>query len=306
MKESRYISLISTVLLGGFIISFWSACAPTDSDHALRQNIIREFTSQKGVFALAFKDLTSGDTLLINADDRFHAASTMKTPVMIEVFKQAQSGGPQLTDSIIIKNTFFSIVDSSVYQLTAEDDSEKGLYELIGEKRSLFDLVYDMIIVSSNLATNLVIDLVGAEAVTQSMRDLGARDIEVLRGVEDIKAYRQGLSNTTTARDLLTIYEKLARGEVVSREASSAMIDILKDQRFDEIIPAQLPENVEVAHKTGVITGLHHDSGIVELPDGRRYVLVMLSREMEDFDGGTSMMARVSKLVYDYVVRDSS
>ncbi|MEM6806987.1 MAG: serine hydrolase, partial [Bacteroidota bacterium] len=205
-----------------------------------------------------------------------------------------------------IKNEFFSIVDSSLYSLSSDDDSEHKLYEAIGEKRSISDLVYDMIIVSSNLATNLVIDKVDARKVTQSMRDLGAKDIEVLRGVEDIKAFRQGLSNSTTALDLMIIFEKMAKGEVVDKESSTEMIDILLDQRFNDIIPVHLPEEVKVAHKTGSITGVHHDSGIVFLPDGRNYVLILLSKNLADFDAGTATLARVSKLIYEYMMQHKS
>ncbi len=81
------------------------------------------------------------------------------------------------------------------------------------------------------------------------------------------------------------------------------MIDILLDQKFNEIIPAHLPKSVKVAHKTGVITAVHHDSGIVILPDGRKYVLVLLSRELGDFDSGTAKMADISKMIYDYVIQ---
>ena len=268
----------------------------------LQQQIEAEFESEPGTFALAFKDLQTGEELLINASDSFHAASTMKTPVLIELYKQAAEGKFSLSDSIPIKNTFYSIVDSSEYSLTEEDDSEKELYTRLGEKRTIADLAYDMIIVSSNLATNLVIELVDGKKVTQTMRELGAPDIEVLRGVEDIKAFEQGLSNSTTAYDLMVMYEKLAKGEAVSPEASKAMIEILFDQRFNEIIPALLPEDVKVAHKTGAITAVHHDSGIVYLPDGRKYVLVLLSKELGDFDRGTERMAKVSGMVYGYVV----
>jgi beta-lactamase class A len=225
----------------------------------------------------------------------------MKTPVLIELYKQSEAGTFSMSDSIRVKNEFYSIVDSSLYSLSVDDDSESELYSVLGSKRTIADLAYDMIIVSSNLATNLVIDLVDARKVTQSMRELGAPDIQVLRGVEDIKAYELGMSNTTTAYDLMAIYEKIAQGEAVSQEASEAMIDILLDQKFNDIIPAHLPEEVKVAHKTGSITGVHHDSGIVFLPDGRKYVLVLLSKELQDFAAGTALLAEVSKLVYDYV-----
>ena len=158
-----------------------------------------------------------------------------------------------------------------------------------------------MIIASSNLATNVVIELVDAKKVTQTMRELGASEINVLRVVEDIKAYELGLSHSTTAYALLLTFETLAKGEVVSPKASEEMINILLDQKFRDIIPALLPEEVIVANKTGSITAVHHDSGIVFLADGRKYVLIILSKELGDFDSGTHIMAKVSRMIYDYL-----
>jgi len=287
------------------IASLLIMCKAPEPLEELERDILADFAQGGGDFALAFKDLNSGAELLLNAEENFHAASTMKTPVMIEVYKQAKAGLFSLDDSLEVKNTFYSIVDSSLYSLNSEDDSEHDLYEAVGEKRSIGDLVYDMIIVSSNLATNIVIDLVDARKVTQSMRELGAMDIEVLRGVEDIKAYRAGLSNSTTAKDLMIIFEKMANGATVDQSASSQMIETLLDQKFNDIIPAHLPEEVKVAHKTGSITALHHDSGIVFLPDGRNYVLVLLSKNLEDFDKGTETLAGVSKRVYEYMMKEA-
>jgi beta-lactamase class A len=269
----------------------------------LKQQIIEELAKQKGTFAVAFKDLATGNELLINEHDTFHAASTMKTPVMIEVFKQAAEGKFSLSDSVVIKNEFKSIVDSSTYNLDSADDSEFDLYKHIGEKLTIYNLVYDMIIASSNLATNMIIELVNAKNVTQTMRSLGAKDIQVLRGVEDDKAFEKGLNNITTAYDLMVIFEKMAKGETVSNKASETMIKILLDQRFNDIIPAGLPKEVKVAHKTGFITGIHHDSGIVFLPDGRKYVLVLLSKNLEDENGAVKTMAAVSKMIYQYINR---
>lgn len=268
----------------------------------LEEDIQAHLKTQAGTFAVAFKNLATGNTLLINEREVFHAASTMKTPVMIEVFKQAAEGRWKLSDSVDVINEFKSIVDGSLYSLSPEDDSEQNLYTLVGKKRTVYDLVYDMIIVSSNLATNIVIAYADAERVNQTMRDLGAPDIRVLRGVEDTKAYEKGLNNTTTAYDLLVIFESLATGKAVSPEASEQMVNILLDQKFNDIIPAYLPKEVKVAHKTGLITGVHHDSGIVILPDGRKYVLVLLSKNMTDMDAGTTMLAQVSKIVYDYMI----
>ncbi len=296
MKRSFHYLLLLLSLL-------FTACKTESPLAQLEQQIKTELAKEKGIFAVAFKNLSTDEEILISARDSFHAASTMKTPVLIELYKQAAAGQFSLQDSVLVKNEFKSIVDGSLYSMDIDDDSEGQLYNAIGSKRTIADLAYDMIIYSSNLATNILIELVDAKKVTQSMRELGAPDIEVLRGVEDNKAYELGLSNSTTAFDLMAIYEKLGKGEVVNEQASQEMIDILLDQKFNEIIPAHLPKSVKVAHKTGVITAVHHDSGIVILPDGRKYVLVLLSRELGDFDSGTAKMADISKMIYDYVIQ---
>ena len=298
----KSIYLLSTL----FLFSFLSiSCNQETNLEKLKAQIISEFEAEPGTFALAFKDLATDESILINERDSFHAASTMKTPVLIELYKQASEGKFQLSDSMLVKNEFTSIVDSSKFSLSVDDDSESELYDIIGTQQTIAQLAYDMIIASSNLATNVLIELVDARKVTQTMRNLGAPEIMVLRGVEDIKAYERGLSNSTTAYDLFVIFEKLAKGEVVSTEASQEMIDILMDQKFNDIIPALLPEDLKVAHKTGSITAVHHDSGIVYLPDGRKYVLIILSKELGDFDAGTQRMAKVSKMIYDYLLADS-
>jgi len=132
---------------------------------------------------------------------------------------------------------------------------------------------------------------------------LGAKDIHVLRGVEDGKAFDKGLNNTITAHGLMILFEKIGKGETVNPAASKAMIDILLDQKFNEIIPAELPAGVKVAHKTGSITGVHHDSGIIFLPNGKKYVLVLLSKNLKDEKAAIKAMAKVSKLIYEFVSR---
>ena len=294
----------STLLLFLLLIS----CTPEESSQInllteLELQILDSIHHHHGEFAVAFKNLSNPEqTIFINKGMEFHAASTMKTPVMIEVFKQEKLGSITLDDSMLVTNKFRSIVDSSWFELDTADDSESSLYQSIGQSTQVSALVEAMITESSNLANNILIDLLGAENITSSMKDLGAEGMKVLRGVEDTKAYQQGLSNTTDAYSLMVIYEKLANEEVVSTEASKAMIEILERQAFNDIIPALLPEDVVVAHKTGSITGVHHDSGIVYLPDGRKYVLVLLSKDLPDFEQGTRLLQNISKMIYDFVV----
>ncbi len=292
-----------------FIIAF-SNCSidkesPEEKKKKLKTKVEKTFESVKGDFALAYISLDNpSDSLLINAYEDFHAASTMKTPVMIEVYKQASEGKLNMDDSILIYTRFKSIVDTSSFILDSASDSEKTLYEKEGELLPFKEVMYKMIIESSNLGTNLLVEMVDAKAVTQTMRELGAPKIKVLRGVEDLKAYRQGLSNSTTAYDLMKIFEGLGNGTVVNEKASKEMVDILLDQKFNEIIPSKLPEDVKVAHKTGWITGVHHDSALLILSNAKKYVLVLLSKKLEDEEKGVEALANISKMVYDYVVSE--
>lgn len=266
----------------------------------LQDNIREKFASLKGTYAIAYKDLQTGEQWGINDTVTFHAASTMKTPVMYELYRQAATGAFSLDDSLVLKNEFRSIVDGSPFSLDPGDDSEGELYKHPGEKRSIRSLIYQMIIVSSNFATNLVIEKAGPSNVMNTLRGMGINKMQVLRGVEDNKAFAKGMNNTTTAHDLLLLFDAIDKGRGVSKEDAADMTRILLDQKFNEIIPAQLPAGVKVAHKTGSITGVQHDGGIVYLPDGKKYILVLLAKGIENTDAAVNMMAGVSRLVYDH------
>jgi len=285
----------SILILIGLLLG---SCDKKIDYNTLEKKIISKFNNETGNFALAFKNLDDGKEILINENEIFHAASTMKTPVMIEFYKQLHQGKLSLEDTLQIKNEFKSIVDGTIYKLSEFDDSDKNTYNKLGQYYSINNLIYEMITISSNFATNILIEYIGANNVTKSMKEIGALNINILRGVEDIKAFELGLNNTTSAKDLLIIYEKLAKGKIINNESSAIMIEILKDQKYDDIIPKYLPRDIEIANKTGMITGVHHDSGIVFLKDGKKYVIVLLSKNMSDMESGTEMMAKISELIY--------
>ena len=267
----------------------------------LKNKINNEISNIDGDVAVAFLDLENEtNSIFINVDEKFHAASTMKVPVMIELYKQQSEGIINLKDSILLKNEFKSIVDGSSYKMDISEDSDDIIYNKIGTKQELNYLLFNMITLSSNLATNVLIEIVDAKKTTKTMRALGARKIEVLRGVEDLKAYKLGLSNSTTANDLLVIMKALANGKAGSKEDCNTMISVLKQQKWNDMIPKYLPKDVEVAHKTGSITGVHHDAAIVYLPNGKKYVLVLLSKNLKDFDKGTDQLAKISENIYNF------
>lgn len=264
---------------------------------------IREWLNrQPGTYALAVKHLPDGDTILINEKEMFHAASTMKTPVMIEIFRQAAEGKIGLDDTLLVQNEFASIVDGSSYHLSPADDSDDEVYQKMGTHQTIRYLLFRMITRSSNLATNLLMKLADGKQVTTTMRSLGAPTIQVMRGVEDSKAYRHGLNNVTSAYDLMKIFEQIALGKAVNKDASQQMVNILLQQFYKDLIPAKLPEGTLVAHKTGWITGVHHDSGIIFLPGGGQLVLVLLSKKAIDESATKQMLATIARLVYDFYV----
>lgn len=297
-----------TRLTGFLLYIFLITSCQTQSPSTLAEletEIESMLKAEEGTYALFFEDLNNPEVqITINPDTVFHAASTMKTPVMIEVFKQAEEGLFSVYDSIRIENKFYSIVDSSEFSLDLDPDADDPYERRVGEMATIYDLTHAMITYSSNIATNLIIQLVGAENTTQTMRELGAENIQVLRGVYDMKAFDRGLSNRTTARDLAIILKSIASGEVLNEEASQLMVEILEDQFYKDIIGGSLPDEAIVASKSGFITGVRHDSGIVFLPDGRSYILVYLSKEVPDEDQSVKTGAQISKMVYDYYLEN--
>ena len=245
---------------------------------------------------IAFETLDGRLTWSSRGDDVFHAASTMKIPVMIELFHQVREGKVKLSDPLPIKNEFHSLVDGSVFKLKPEDDSETDLYKAVGQTRTLDQLCDLMVTVSSNFATNLLIQKLGIDNIRATVTALHADGMDIKRGVEDQKAFDKGLNNTTTARGLATLLLAIANGKAVDPDSSAKMVEILERQKFNEGIPAGVPANIRVAHKTGEITKIHHDAGIVYAE--RPFVIVVLVRGIEDFKQSSALIADVTRDLY--------
>jgi beta-lactamase class A len=248
--------------------------------------------------AVAVDRGSSGERLLINERVAFHAASTMKLPVMMKIFELAKKGKLSLEGPVEIRNTFASIVDGSPYSLRKEDDGEQTLYDRAGANATIRELVEKMIVRSSNLDTNLLIEKAGADSVTQLVRKLGGPDMTVRRGVEDGKAFRAGINNTATAYDLMMMLDAIAETRFLDRRSCDQMIDILSRQEFNQGIPAGLPAGTRVAHKTGSITAIRHDAGIV-FPAGKNpYVLVILTRGIKDEKRADELIAGITRIIH--------
>jgi beta-lactamase class A len=271
---------------------------------SLRQRLEARIAQVPGaIVGLSFRDLRSGDSLDINADDSFHAASTMKVPVMIELFRMVERKELSLDQGILLVNQFGSIVDGSPFSVDAGDDSDSLMYAKVGERVPVRELLERMIVRSSNLATNALIAIVGAARANATAHALGASRIKVLRGVEDQKAFDAGMINTTTSRDLAALMSAIEQNRAASKSSCDAMRAILLRQEFNDEIPAGLPPGTPVAHKTGSITGVLHDAAIV-YPKGRPpYVLVVLTRGIPDEKVARALIADLSRIVYEDIAR---
>lgn len=244
--------------------------------------------------AVAVVDLGSGARLSIEGDRPMHAASTMKVPVLIEYMRRRDAGLLGVGDSVRLVNQFRSVVDGSPYALDPADDSDSTVYARVGQTVPLAWLAERMITHSSNLATNVLIDRLGAPAITRTVAALGAAHTPVRRGVEDGVAYRAGIVNETTANDLATLMAAIATDRAASPARCAEMRTILLAQAFNDGIPAGLPSGTRVAHKTGEITATHHDAAIVWPARGAPYVLVVLTRAIPERRVAVALTAAIA------------
>ena len=311
MSEGR-IRARSRCVIGSLVVmaSLVSGCDTEDSAATrgsersgiteLRDAIEARMAETGAEYGIAYRDLETGEQLLLNPDAEFHAASMMKVPVMVRLYRMSDAGRLDLDAPIEVRNEFRSIYDGSPYSLTFDEDSDSTLYALAGTALPARELIDLMITRSSNLATNVLIALADPDSIAVMLDEFGAGGMRVLRGVEDIPAYRNGLNNTTTARGLLELFDALGSGRAATVESTGEMIQILLGQAFNDAIPAGLPEGVPVAHKTGWITAVDHDGGLVLPPGGSPYVLVVLTSGVEDEAVTRAAAADVSRLVWDW------
>lgn len=260
------------------------------------ESLIAESGAEK--VGVAVYDLESKRTLFINERESMHAASTMKLPVMMEIFRRVKEKKMRLDEPVQVKNQFFSIIDGSEYRLSKSDDSDEEVYNRIGQTMTVAELMEHMITWSSNLATNLLIERVSPESIMALMKSLGANDIQVLRGVEDTKAFQADKNNTTTAYDLMLLLRVIAEKKFLNDRACDAMINILSAQHFNDGIPAGLPRATKVAHKTGSITRHSHDAAIVFPPGRKPYVIVVLTRGIAQEKRSHKLIADISRAVW--------
>jgi beta-lactamase class A len=235
----------------------------------------------KATFGIVVKDLQTGETLRRNATTTMHAASTMKTAVLLEALRRVEEGTLSLSTGVPVVDCFPSAFDGSSFRVEMDPESEGRLAPYLGKSARLDFLAREMIVRSSNVATNLMLGLCPPKDVQRFVDALGAPSVKVRRGVADEKAFEAGFSNETDAEGMAALMEAAVRSPKLGPEARRLAFEILAGQEFNQQIPAGIPKQAGavVAHKTGSISKVQHDAAVVRLPDGREYVLVLLATD---------------------------
>jgi beta-lactamase class A len=269
-----------------------------DSSIRLREvleKLARE--SKARAVAVALLDFESGFRFSLAGDRWFHAASTIKLAVLLAIFRAADEGRLRLDDSLHVRNRFVSAANGSLFRVDPSSDAMPELYQKIGRTAKISALTEGMIVASSNLATNLLLDFLGVEYARNILRDAQVSGVELRRGVEDRAAHEKGIDNEATADGLLTLLSAL-RGDFLKKESKEQAIHVLLAQRFNSMIPAGLPAHATVAHKTGEISTACHDVGIVYLPEREPYIAVILTEFDAEQNGRRETVAAISEMIY--------
>jgi beta-lactamase class A len=274
-------------------------------EHALREQIEKiERDSGAKAIAVAMRDAETGLELHSNGDRWFHAASTIKVPILLGVFAAIDRGELLPHSRVHVRNRFLSVIENIPFRVESGRDSNSAVHNAIGKMMRVDELAYHMITTSSNLATNLLLGVIGPDAVNQTLKALHVdKGIELRRGVEDELAFEKGISNMVTADGLLRILVMLSEGKAFSPALSRRMMDILHGQEFNQGIPSRRPKGARVAHKTGEISTVAHDAGVVYLPKRKPYVLVILTEWDPAASGRSRTIASISHTIYEYLTQ---
>ncbi|MBN2484175.1 MAG: serine hydrolase [Candidatus Omnitrophica bacterium] len=254
---------------------------------SLEKNISGIAEHQQGEFACVIKDMrfpyTQWDK---NEKELFPAASLMKVPVLAVVFKAVDEGKLSLDEKVVVRRK--DIAGGS------------GIIKAMKMPAafSLRELLKIMIASSDNTATNKVISLLGYEYLNNGFTELGLKDTVLKRKMMDFSLRDKGVENYTSARDISSLLERMYRKELVDEAASGEMISYLKSQKINDRLPRYLPNEVTVAHKTGLERGVVHDAGIVFSPKGD-YIICILTRGVNSYAQAKKFIADTSLVTYN-------
>ena len=270
------------------------------------QGRFAELQAKSGASAVAVSiaDLETGAEFHYHADRWFHAASTIKVAILVGVFGAIFRGELLPQSRVHVRNRFLSAHDGSPYRVRLDRDANPDVHREVGRTLRVSELADAMITTSSNLATNLLLDLVGLDVLQRTLDGFGLEGIDLRRGVEDEKAFQAGINNRITANGLVGLLRLIGEERAFSPALSRQMVNVLLGQQFNSGIPAGLPRGAKVAHKTGEISTIAHDAGLVYLPNRRPYALAVLTEWEPSATGRSATIAAASYLAYAALIGD--
>lgn len=269
-----------------------------DERLSLENRIGVELKSYDGLMGIYIDDLR-GNVIQINEREKFETASTIKLFVLAALFERIEKGEIALSDMLEYRKEH--VIDGSGILSSME----------VGTKLSIKNIATLMIIVSDNIATNMLIDFLGVEQINDCIQRLGCRDT-ILHNRIDFEKYRQ--LGTSTPADYAGMWVRMARGELISQGASEQMLEICRQQHYNSMLTKNLPqyyldadnydeEIIYVASKSGSMNACRNDGGIVSTPYGK-YVIVLFNKNFSDTQyypdhPATVFGSKVSRLIFD-------
>lgn len=247
-----------------------------------------------GTFSLWYGPVDGEPWFVRDPEVQHYAASTMKLALVMAAFAAHARGDLDLDALVEVRNGFRSAADGSPFVMNEDYDNDPLPWQRIGGSVSLRWLAYRAVVRSSNLATNLLLDAVGADAVERLLRDAGATDSTVRRGIEDNAARAAGLDNVVTAADLAAELQALHGRSVLDDDASDELLHVLAAQQVNDAIPAGLPAGTPVAHKSGWVEGVTHDAALVGLGTSAPFILVVCTTAELDEDAANRLIAQAA------------
>lgn len=267
--------------------------------HERVQEIGREMNLR--ALGVAMHNYEDGRAFQIEGDRWFHAASVIKVAILLALLKNADDNTLRLDDPLHVRNRFISMADGSIYRIDRSRDGDAECHRRIGRTMHLSELARGMVVRSSNLATNLLLDLLGAANIRRVLSDAGIQGVRVVRGVEDNAAFERGLNNEMTPNGALQIFRIMTESDFLREDSRNLMREILLAQEFNAMIPAGLPNGFKVAHKTGEISTHSHDAGVVYPPDRKPYLVSVFTESDPAQDQRAKAVAKISAEIHNFL-----
>lgn len=287
----------------------------------LKEKIMEETQGLEGTIGIAVKHLKTGEEALMEGDTLFPIASVFKLPLLVELYRQVEEGRISLDQKLAMVEKAKVPGSGIIRELSS------------GLEMKVRDYITLMMVLSDNTATDMLLDLVGIENVDKNLHRLGFEKTRVvascadmlydLAGLGDLKPEERSLkvyterrkfnpsskalgvenNDVTTPREMARLLEGIFRGTIISRSSCDAILETMKKcQTGENRIPKYLPrENVEMARKTGSLSGIVNDVGIIYLRErGEQYILCAFTKGLANSREGEEAIAKVSKTVYDH------